>query len=353
MKESNKKISFVILKYVASLSFAGFIIYLLFRNQDPVALIEKISEVEFAWVILSMIFGGWAYVNRGLRWIVLIDALGYNSSKMNSVSSVSVGYFTNMFIPRAGEISRCTALNRVEKIPVDKLFGTILIERVIDFVFLIILFLLTLILKFELIIQFFTELGSQSSNSSFTSSNLSSDDDTIRWVYYIIPLFILGMVWALLKYYWLEYKEIIKEKLIVFIRGIKEGFKSIKNMKQKSTFWFHTCSIWIMYFLMTYICFQAIPETSHLTISDGLFLLVLGGIGMVIPTPGGVGSYHAIVMIGLSVLGVGTIFLGENGDPLNPALLFPTIVHIAQTLVAIIMGSIGLLLLSLTKRKQS
>ena len=343
MKESNKKISFVILKYVASLSFAGFIIYLLFRNQDPIALIEKISEVEFVWVILSMIFGGWAYVNRGLRWIVLIDALGYNSSKMNSVSAVSVGYFTNMFIPRAGEISRCTALNRVEKIPVDKLFGTILVERVIDFVFLISLFLLTLILKFELILKFFTELGSQSSDSIPSSSTK----------YYVLLAILLSFTLA---YYFLK-KWIVKtffyEKIIEFIEGLKEGFKSIKKMKQKSAFWFHTFSIWIMYFLMTYICFQAIPETSHLTISDGLFLLVLGGIGMVIPTPGGVGSYHAIVMIGLSVLGVGTIFLGENGDPSNPALLFPTIVHIAQTLVAIIMGSIGLLILSLTKRKQS
>ncbi|MBT7480847.1 MAG: flippase-like domain-containing protein [Flavobacteriales bacterium] len=343
MKESNKKISFVILKYVASLSFAGFIIYLLFRNQDPIALIEKISEVEFVWVILSMIFGGWAYVNRGLRWIVLIDALGYNSSKMNSISSVSVGYFTNMFIPRAGEISRCTALNRVEKIPVDKLFGTILVERVIDFVFLISLFLLTLILKFDLILTFFTELGSQSSDSIPSSSTK----------YYVLVAILLSFTLA---YYFLK-KWIVKtffyEKIIEFIEGLKEGFKSIKKMKRKSAFWFHTFSIWIMYFLMTYICFQAIPETSHLTISDGLFLLVLGGIGMVIPTPGGVGSYHAIVMIGLSVLGVGTIFLGENGDPSNPALLFPTIVHIAQTLVAIIMGSIGLLILSLTKRKQS
>ena len=74
---------------------------------------------------------------------------------------------------------------------------------------------------------------------------------------------------------------------------------------------------------------------------------------MVIPTPGGVGSYHAIVMIGLSVLGVGVVFLGEGGDPTNPALLFPTIVHVAQSLVAIIMGSIGLLVLFLSKKKNN
>jgi len=341
--QSNKNIPLVILKYIASLSFAGLIIYILFRNQDPVALVEKISEVDFGWVILSMIFGGWAYVNRGLRWIVLIDALGYKSSKINSVSAVSVGYFTNMFIPRAGEISRCTALNKVEKIPVDKLFGTILVERVLDFVFLIILFLLILILKFDLILQFFTELGLQSSGSVTSSSTK----------YYVL---VAVLLFFCLAYYLLKkwiVTTIFYEKITEFIDGLKEGFKSINKMKRKSFFWFHTFSIWIMYFLMTYVCFQAIPETSHLSISDGLFLLVLGGIGMIIPTPGGVGSYHAIVMIGLSVLGVGTIVLSENGDPSNPALLFPTIVHIAQTLVAIIMGFIGLLVLFMSKKKQS
>ena len=341
--QSNKNIPLVILKYIASLSFAGLIIYILFRNQDPVALVEKISEVDFGWVILSMIFGGWAYVNRGLRWIVLIDALGYKSSKINSVSAVSVGYFTNMFIPRAGEISRCTALNKVDKIPVDKLFGTILVERVLDFVFLIILFLLILILKFDLILQFFTELGLQSSGSVTSSST--------KYYVLVAVLLFFCLVYYLLKK-WIV-TTIFYEKITEFIDGLKEGFKSIKKMKRKSFFWFHTFSIWIMYFLMTYVCFQAIPETSHLSISDGLFLLVLGGIGMIIPTPGGVGSYHAIVMIGLSVLGVGTIVLSENGDPSNPALLFPTIVHIAQTLVAIIMGSIGLLVLFLSKKKQS
>lgn len=344
MKESKreKNITLVILKYIASLSFAGLIIYFLFRNQDPASLIEKISEVEIGWVFLSIICGGWAYINRGMRWIVLIDALGYKSSKLNSISSVSVGYFTNLFIPRAGEITRCTALNRVEKIPVDKLFGTILVERVIDLVFLISLFLLTLILKLDLILRFFTELGSQSSDSTTLGSTK----------YYVLIAILMFFVLA----YYLLKKWIVKtsfyEKIIEFIDGLKEGFKSIKKMKRKSSFWFHTFSIWIMYFLMTYVCFFAIEETSHLTISDGLFLLVLGGIGMVIPTPGGIGSYHAIVMIGLSVLGVGKVYLGEDGDPANPALLFPTIVHAAQTLVAIIMGSVGMILLFINKKEQ-
>ena len=336
-----KKNIFKTLKYISSLAFAFGIIYLLFKNQDPVQLIKEIQKVDGKWVFLSMFFGGWAYVSRGLRWIVLIDALGYSSTKLNSISAVSVGYFTNMFIPRAGEITRCTALNQVEKIPVDKLFGTILIERVLDFVFLMLLILLVFVLKFNELLNFYSTLKLQQAQTEGNDKLL-----TLLTIFLIV-----GAVFFLLK-------KILKnskfyERTLVFIEGLKEGFKSIKNMKRKSSFWVHSFSIWIMYFLMTYICFFSMQETSHLSAGDGLFLLVLGGIGMVIPTPGGVGSYHAIVMIGLSVLGVGTVFLGEGGDPSNPALLFPTIVHVAQTLVAIIMGSIGLLILFLSKKKSN
>ena len=337
----NKKTLLKILKYIASLGFAFGILYLLFKNQDPVQLVEEIQKVDGKWVVLSMVFGGWAYVSRGLRWIVLIDALGYKSSKLNAVAAVSVGYFTNMFIPRAGEISRCTALNQVEKVPVDKLFGTILIERVIDFIFLFSLIFLTFILKFNDIFKFYIILQEK-----------QTEGDASNKLLILLGALLIGGAFFFFIKRWLKNSKFY-EKVLSFIEGLKEGFKSIKNMKRKSAFWFHTFSIWIMYFLMTYICFFCMDETSHLTAGDGLFLLVLGGIGMVIPTPGGVGSYHAIVMIGLSVLGVGTVYLGQGGDPTNPALIFPTIVHVAQTLVAIIMGSLALIVLFLSKKKSN
>ena len=125
-------------------------------------------------------------------------------------------------------------------------------------------------------------------------------------------------------------------------------------MKNKFLFWFHTFTIWIMYFQMTYICFYSIPETSALGVSDGLFLLVLGGIGMIIPTPGGIGSYHLIVMIGLVALQIPDGVLSINPyDEYNPAMLFPFIVHTAQTFVAIIMGSVGLFLLFINTKIQN
>ncbi len=337
----NKKIALLnVIKYAVSFGFAFAIIYILFQHQNPVKLFEEIRKVKMEWVILSMVFGAWAYISRGLRWIVLIDALGYTSSKINSISAVSVGYFTNMFIPRAGEISRCTALNRVEKIPVDKLFGTILIERVIDFIFLIGLIILTFFLKLDDLLKFFSTLQEHQTDTDIGNNKI---------------LILLGVVTIVIIGFYLLKKwmknSVFYEKIISFIEGLKEGFKSIRKMKRKSVFWIHTFSIWVMYFLMTYVCFFSMIETSNLNVGDGLFLLVLGGIGMVIPTPGGIGSYHAIVMIGLAVLGVGFINLNPPEGEINPALIFPTVVHVAQTLVAIIMGLVSLLILFLTKKK--
>ena len=335
----NKKALLKIVKYIASLGFAFGILFFLFKNQDPVQLLAEIQKVDGKWVVLSMIFGAWAYVSRGLRWIVLIDALGYKSSKLNSVSAVSVGYFTNLFIPRAGEISRCTALNQVEKIPVDKLFGTILIERVIDFIILIFIILISVLLKSGEIIRSFNEY-----------QKIEREPSNTKFIILGSLLFIGILIYL--------FRDKIKKapfynKVKQFIEGLKEGFKSIKKIKNKTSFWLHTFSIWTMYFLMTYICFQCIEETSHLTISDGLFLLFLGGIGMAIPTPGGIGSYHLMVMIGLVALQIPNGFVSiEKYNEYNPAMLFPIIIWFAQSFVSIIMGSAGLLILFMNKKQK-
>jgi len=229
----------------------------------------------------------------------------------------------------------------VEKVPVDKLFGTILIERVIDLIILIFIMLISVLLKSGDIIRSIDEYQEIKSTSYTKFIILGS-------------LLFIGILIYL-------FQDKIKKapfynKVEQFIEGLKEGFKSIKKIKNKSSFWLHTLSIWTMYFLMTYICFQCLEETSHLTISDGLFLLFLGGIGMAIPTPGGIGSYHLMVMIGLVALQIPNGFIPEDVSALyneyNPAMLFPIIIWFAQSLVSIIMGSAGLLVLFMNKKQE-
>ena len=301
--------------------------YFAFKDQNLVEIVSKLKNIEYSWLLLSMGFGAIAIISRGVRWIYLIKALGYNSSIKNSVNSVAVGYLTNILIPRAGEISRCTSLQQVEKIPFNKLFGTIILERVIDFAILIALILVSFLYKYQEINSFFGEILGSSNESLLTNPIL------VFLIIFSLILYLLRNQIKKLKYY---------EKIKSLVMGIKEGFISLKNLDHKTPFIMHTILIWLMYLLMTYVCFFAIVETENLNIFDGVYILVIGGLGMVVPSQGGIGSYHLAVKIGLVGIGIAA----------QPALLFAFAVHTAQTLMTIIFGIISsLLLLSHNKSK--
>lgn len=309
-----------VLKYIVFLLISSVLMYFAFKDQNISEIISKLSTVKYEWLIISILFGALAFVSRGLRWIYLINALGYKASKKNSINSVAVGYLTNILIPRAGEISRCTSLQQVEKIPFDKLFGTIILERVIDFAILITLILTTLLYKFKEINVFFKEIFSGSSGNTFSNP---------------ILLFLIGSVLVIFVFKKQIKKLSFFEKIIKALNGLKDGFSSLKKIKNKTPFILHTILIWVMYLLMTYVCFFAIEETKHLNLLDGIYITVIGGLGMVVPSQGGIGSYHLAVKLGLVGIGIGV----------QPALLFAFAVHTAQTLMAIVFGIISSLFL--------
>ena len=314
------------LKYILFLLISSVLMYLAFKDQNISEIISKLSTVKYEWLIISILFGALAFASRGLRWIYLINALGYKASKKNSINSVAVGYLTNILIPRAGEISRCTSLQQVEKIPFDKLFGTIILERVIDFAILITLILTTLLYKFKEINVFFKEVFGESSGNIFSNP---------------ILLFLIGFVLVIFIFKKQIKKLSFFEKIIKVLNGLKDGFSSLKKINNKTPFILHTILIWVMYILMTYVCFFAIEETKHLNLFDGIYITVIGGLGMVVPSQGGIGSYHLAVKLGLVGIGIGV----------QPALLFAFAVHTAQTLMAIVFGIISSLLLISHKKK--
>ena len=308
------------LKYILFLLISTVLMYLAFKDQNLPEIVSKLSSIEYKWLIISILFGALAFVSRGLRWIYLINALGYQASRKNSINSVAVGYLTNILIPRAGEISRCTSLQQVEKIPFDKLFGTIILERVIDFAILIVFILATFLYKFREINEFFNEVFGESSGNIFTNPIL------LFLIASLLIIFVLRKHIKKLSFY---------EKIINILIGLKDGFSSLKKIKNKTPFILHTIFIWAMYVLMTYVCFFAINETKDLNLFDGIYITVIGGLGMVVPSQGGIGSYHLAVKLGLVGIGIGV----------QSALLFAFAVHTAQTLMAIVFGIISSLLL--------
>ena len=316
------------IKYVFFLFLGVGLMYLAFKNQSPKALIAQLKDVNYLWVVTSMFFGFIAIISRGLRWVILLQSLNFSVNKLNSIYAVAIGYFTNIAIPRAGEITRCTSLNQTEDVPVDKLFGTIILERAIDFIILISLVLLVLILKFELFLEFLAIIfeGQTLDVSSLIGVGLSAT--AILFILFVLTKRILK-------------KSAIYVKIKTFVVGMKDGFKSINGLKDKTGFWAHTFIIWLMYLLMTYVCFFSIEATRMLNLADGLYTMVIGGFGMVAPVQGGIGAYHYIVKVGLMILDVSEDY----------ALLFATVVHTAQTLMTLSVGGISILMVFLSKRK--
>lgn len=113
------------------------LLWLAFRNVNFSRLASDLKEAEYSWILLSVFFGFLAYVSRARRWVLLINPLGYKPSLINSFYSLMTGYLANLALPRIGEITRCVALGKKEKIPVDKLIGTVVVERTIDFLSLL------------------------------------------------------------------------------------------------------------------------------------------------------------------------------------------------------------------------
>ena len=316
------------IKYVFFLFLGIGLMYLAFKNQSPKALIAQLKDVNYLWVVISMFFGFIAIISRGLRWVILLQNLNFSVSKLNSVYAVAIGYFTNIAIPRAGEITRCTSLNQTEDVPVDKLFGTIILERAIDFIILLSLVLLVLILKFELFLEFLAIIFEEQTLDVSSIIGIGLSATAILVILFVLTKKILK-------------KSAVYIKIKTFVVGMKDGFKSINGLENKTGFWAHTFIIWLMYLLMTYVCFFSIEATRMLNVADGLYTMVIGGFGMVAPVQGGIGAYHYIVKVGLMILDVSE----------DSALLFATVVHTAQTLMTLSVGGISILMVFLSKRK--
>ena len=283
---------------------------------------------------MNILFGMLAFISRAVRWRISIEPLGYKPKNINSFYALMVGYLANMAFPRLGEITRCSVLYKTDKVPVAKLLGSVIVERALDLVILLLLMLFVFFYK----INFF---GKFIYDKVFSPLLLSVQEKfgSAGIVYYTLAgvVVVLVLTLYLLRERLSHFSIIIKIKKL--LTEVFEGLKVIYTMKKKTLYVFHTFLIWFFYILMTYSVFFAIPETSDLTFADAIFVLVFGGIGMTLPVQGGFGTYHAIVALSLTIYGISY----ESG------LVFATISHEAQTLLVLVVGGFSALMVSLKK----
>lgn len=312
-----------ILQYILFLAIACFFLWLVSRKVSFADIFNKFREAHLWPILLIFIVGIGSHYIRALRWKMLIRSMGYKVGSINTMLAIMIGYLVNLGTPRMGEVARCAVLAKYEKVPADKLAGTMIVERLIDLICLILLLILTYITQFRYVNEFV-----QTNLISPLGKKLSPTILTIG----ILLIFIL-----LFATVWFRKRLLNSEnKLVAIVRNLMTGFLSIKTIKPKGTFILYTGLIWLLYWGMTYIGFYAFDELSTQGGGTALSVLSLGSIGFVVPAPGGLGSYQYFVTETLTSI---------YHIPTTVANTFAHLSWAAQTLILIIGGFASMILL--------
>lgn len=320
------------LKVVFFLALSCFLFWLVYRGQDIDQMKSVLAnDVNYKWVWFSLVLGLLSHISRSIRWIMLIEPLGKRPRFINSFLSVMVGYLMNLALPRMGEISRCTALSRYEGISFTKLVGTVVIERTIDVIIMLLFTAFVILAQFKQVLQLLDnnpELHEKINNFSFSPLVIG-----------IIFSIVILIIWLCIRLRNGKLGQKVKTVIINFI----EGLKTIGAMKNKWLFILHSLFIWAMYFLMMYVMFFAFDFTSHLSWLVGLTVFVFGTYGMVAPVQGGIGAWHFMVIQGLIIYGI----------PKEDGLIFAFLTHGSMNAMIIIVGLISVLLLPIVNKKNT
>ncbi len=311
------------------------LLWLAFRGQDLQKILLDLQNANYFWVIASVMVSIVAHYIRGLRWKMLIKPLGHEPSNANTYHAVMVGYLANLAVPRMGEISRCGVLNRTNKIPLNSLIGTVIIERIIDVLFLLSILVFSILLEYNRIFDFIKINILIPMFDKFSSSSI------LIYVFIGMLVIAIAVVYIIKAYHEKLLKIKLYNKVFEILIGFKEGILSVLKMEKKGLFILYSVTIWFLYILSTYLCYFAIESTAGLSFTSAIFVMAVGGIGMSAPVQGGIGAYEATVQLGLLVYGIAAV----NG------LAYATLNHSSQILSILIFGSISLLYIFLKFRK--
>jgi len=321
------------------MALGALLLYFAFRGVAFEELANMLRKVNFGWIGLSLLFAGISFFIRARRWMLLINPLGYKPSFSNTYNSLMVGYLSNYALPRLGEVTRCITLGKREKIPVDSLFGTVIIERVVDLLMLMLILLILLISWMEKFGAFFGEQVFGPLQQKFTEL---FGGTSIFWLATSLVILAISLLLFLVR------KKLARFSLVRKIRdtlvGILNGLKTIFRMERKWEFVILSFLIWSLYILMTWVVVYALDELSGLTFIDGMFLLVIGGLGMSAPVTAGFGAYHWITSRGLMFV---------YGFSLETGSAYAILAHESNSLLTILLGIISYTTLMLSRKRDT
>lgn len=322
----------IILQYIFFLALGLFLVWWSVKDIDAEKWAEIKHALQEARIFLIIPVLGillLSHYARALRWRLLMEPMGYHTSKRNTFFAVMVGYLANTAVPRLGEVLKCTILARYEKVPADKLVGTIVQERLIDAFCFAGVLLITLAVQPDLYSRFIDTWFYSNSGTQTTGSTNSK---------FLIPLIGLALI-ALVIGLWMVIKKKSFADLVTTLKSLVlrvwQGLTTIRHMKKRKSFVLLTLVIWTGYLGSGYIGFLALQETSHFGFKESLTVLSAGTIGMIVPTPGGIGAYAYFIESTMMVYGL----------PQSIATAFGWLLWLSQTAIVLIAGCISVILL--------
>jgi len=326
---------FHILNYVVFLGGGIFLVWWQLRAMTPEDEKEFYHALQYAnyWLLIPVVIMSLlSHLSRSMRWKLLLEPMDYKP-RLNNVFAVTMaGYLANSAVPRLGEVLKCTLLARYEKLKVDKLVGSILIERAFDFACYLIFIGLTILIQLNVLGDY---IGTK-------VSGIGQGPGMPIWIKSGILVVSIVLFIFLLKFLFRKFPE---NKVVIrvrnFFKGIGIGFRSIISLKKRKLFLAHTFFIWLMYLLQVYIGFSAMEATSGLGLKAACSVLTLATLAMII-TPGGIGSFPLFVMEILTLYSI--------ASPSGKA--FGWLIWGVSTTIVIVVGLSSLLLLPIINRKK-
>lgn len=304
---------------------------------DQCSLTDKLwtdfSTVQLGWMLLVVIAFTISNIFRALRWQMLIEPLGYRAGFANSLLTILLGYFANLGFPRMGEVVRAGTLAQYEKIPVEKVMGTMVVDRLMDFICLFLVVGLAFVFEGQTLLDFIAgrkggEQGGLLQNSLILTT--------------------FGLLFAGVAVFFIFRKKLmhlpVYQKIAKLVKGFWDGLRSVFKLKSPSLFLLYSGGIWLMFFLQCWFNLKAFPPTAHLDAGATLMIFVFGTLGFVIPSPGGMGTFHALAIAGLALYGIG------GSDAFSYANIAFFAIQIFYNIVA---GVLALVLLPLINKKRT
>ena len=331
-----KKITFLdTIKYLIFFSIGFGIFIWVYRNQNFNSLYSGISDFQYGWIIASFCVGLLSHFFRALRWRMLIESIGYRPRIMNTFLSILIMYLANYALPRMGEVTRCGILKKYEGIPFTSQLGTVIIERIVDFLFLLLLLISVVIIEWDILAP--TLIHTENCVESKNFLSLGN--------YYMVGIAVALLTLSVLGLFFRNQlmRTKLSDKFRSYLIKFSEGLKSVLHLQNPWLFVLLTICIYGCYYLLTLTVMLAFPPTAKLSPIVALVVVVFGSVGMVLPVQGGIGTFHALAAYALVLYGITQ----------NDSILLALVLHGATALFMIFIGTLALIILPILNRKKN